>query len=51
MMYSSVMKPADSIVAHPILPLMLKRDSIDVFPCGYQSSIHCAVVILQLSAG
>lgn len=44
-MYSRVMKPADSMVAHPILPSMLKRDSVDVFPCGYQSSTHCAVVI------
>jgi hypothetical protein len=44
MMYSNTMKPADSIVAHPILPSMFHRDSIDVLPCGYQSSTHCAVV-------
>jgi hypothetical protein len=45
MMYSRAMKPGASIVAHPILPGMLKRDCVDVLPCGYQSSTHCAVVI------
>jgi hypothetical protein len=45
MMYSSVMKPGASIVAHPILPGMLKRDSVDVLPWGYQLRTHCPVVI------
>lgn len=48
-MYSRVMNPADSIVAHPNFPLMLKRDSSEVFPWGYQSVIHCASVIYQVS--
>jgi hypothetical protein len=47
MMYSSVMKPTDSIVAHPIFPPMFHRDSIDVLPCGYQSRNHCATVIYR----
>jgi hypothetical protein len=40
MMYSRVMKPADSIVAHPILPSIFHRESIDVLPCGYHSRNH-----------
>jgi hypothetical protein len=44
-MYNSTRKPGDSIVAHPIFPGMFHLDSVDVLPCGYQSSTHCAVVI------
>ena len=33
-MYKSVMKPGASIVAQPILPGMLKRDSVEVLPMG-----------------
>jgi hypothetical protein len=44
MMYSSVMKPPDSIVAHPILPGIFHRESPEVLPCGYQSRNHCAIV-------
>ena len=33
-MYNSVMKPGASIVAQPIFPEMLKRDSVDVLPIG-----------------
>ena len=29
------MNPGASIVAHPIFPGMLKRDSIEVLPDGY----------------
>lgn len=43
-MYTNVSGPTHSIVAHPILPSTLNRDSVDVLPCGYQSSTHCAVV-------
>ncbi len=34
MIYKSVINPGASIVAHPILPGMLKRDSVDVLPIG-----------------
>jgi hypothetical protein len=34
MMYNSVIKPGASIVNQAILPGILKRDSIDVFPMG-----------------
>jgi hypothetical protein len=47
MMYNNTMNPALSIVAHPIFPSMFHFDSIDVLPCGYQSSTHCAVVTCE----
>lgn len=34
MIYKSVINPGASIVAHAILPGMLKRDSVDVLPIG-----------------
>lgn len=39
-MYSRVIGPADSMVAHPILPGTLNLDSVEVLPCGYQSMTH-----------
>ena len=40
MMYSSDKGPITSMVTHPHLPEMLKRESIDVLPWGYQSVTH-----------
>jgi hypothetical protein len=34
MMYKRIMKPGASIVNQPILPGILRRDSIDVLPMG-----------------
>lgn len=45
MMYKSVMKPADSMVNQPHFPEMLKRESVEVLPCGYQSRTHWNAVI------
>ncbi len=33
-MYNSVMNPGASMVAQPIFPGMLKRESVDVLPIG-----------------
>lgn len=32
--YSNIIKPGASMVAHPILPGILKRDGLDVLPIG-----------------
>ena len=45
MMYNNVMKPGASIVIQAILPGIFRRDSMEVLPCGYQSSSHCDAVI------
>lgn len=40
MMYSNVMNPGASIVAQPIFPGMLRRDSVEVLPAGYHLVIN-----------
>jgi len=45
MMYRRVMKPTDSMAIQPHFPEMLRRDSIDVLPMGYQSVSHWMAVI------
>ena len=43
-MYNNVRNPGASMVAHPIFPGMLKRDSMDVLPIGYHAVTNCTDV-------